>query len=438
MTVEAKESLEQIQKGLHDFKATNQKALGEKADKGYVDSSLKETSEKIESAVFGKIDDFNKEAKKRFDDLEGKLDILNLTGTGGSTSDLVAEADMFSKWTGQTVTAEQVKAYKAAQDHYWRYGDGRQALRQGGVTELSAAMSVGSDPAGGYWVDPAMSNKLATKIFESSPIRQIANVETIGTDALEGAKDLEEASTGWVGETEARTETSTPTVGEWRIPVFEQYAMPKTTQKLLDDASRDVGAWLTNKVSGKMARTENTAFLVGDGDKKPRGLMTPTFVSTADATRAWGEVQFIGTGVSADFPAAPAGWNIFIDTIAAVKAPYRQNAKWVMNRSTLAASMKEQDSNGQYFWTSDLTSNGFGFRVLNFPVVEAEDMADIAANSLSIAFGNFQEAYTIVDRAGIVVLRDPFTDKPHVLFYTTKRVGGDVVNFEAYKAIKFI
>jgi HK97 family phage major capsid protein len=283
-----------------------------------------------------------------------------------------------------------------------------------------------------------MSNKVSTKIFESSPIRQIANVETVGTDALEGANDLEEASTGWVGETEDRTETNTPTVGEWRIPVFEQYAMPKTTQKLLDDASRDVGAWLSNKVSGKMARTENTAFVVGDGDKKPRGFMTPTFVSTADATRAWGEVQFIGTGVSADFPAAPAGWNIFIDTIAAVKAPYRQNAKWVMNRSVLAASMKEQDSNGQYFWTSDLTSNGFGFRILNFPVVEAEDMADLAANSLSIAFGNFEEAYTIVDRAGIVVLRDPFTAKPHVLFYTTKRVGGDVVNFEAYKAIKFI
>jgi len=438
MTNEAREAVEAINKTLHDFKGANDKALAEKADKGYVDSALAEGREKAQAAALGKMDAFNAEAKKRFDDMEAMLDRLNLTGGGSSGSDLTAEAAEFSKHVGGSVSPEEYKAYTEAFDGYLRLGDGRKAPQgAAGTLELSAAMSSGSDPAGGDFVPAAQSRRIATKVFETSPIRQVSTIEVIGTDALEGDNDLEEASSGWVGETESRPETGTPTVGRWRIPVQEQYAMPKDTQKNLDDAARDVEAWLARKVSEKFARGENTGFVTGDGEKRPRGFLTRTFVSTDDATRAWGDVQYIPTGVSGDFAAAPDGWDVFITVIGKVKAPYRQGAVWIMSRSTLAAVMKEKDSNGQYFWTADLTNNNFGFRVLNFPVVEAEDMPVIASDSLSIVFGDMKAAYTIVERAGITVLRDPFTQKGSVLFYTTKRVGGDALNFEAYKAIKF-
>jgi HK97 family phage major capsid protein len=417
-----------VLQALAEFRAINDKALDEKADKGYVDSVLKESGDKALSAALEKMDKANAAVTERLDGIETRIEKnLFQRGADDKSADMLAK---FCRSIGADVPIEQYRFYRKAFGSYLIRGD--KAL----APDLQAAMSVGSDPDGGYFVPPDMSGAIHSKVFELSPIRQIANVENTSSDALEGPYEDDEAGVGWVGETPSRTETTTPTRGMWRIPVHEIYAMPKTTQKVLDMAS-NIEGWLSAKVSSKKAREESTQFVTGNGILKPRGFLSPANATTDDSTRAWGTIQYVITGVSADFPAAPAGGDVFIDAWGKLKAAYRANARWLMSRSTLAAAMKEKDSNGNYVWQPNFQQNALGINILGYPVLEAEDMPALAANSLSIAFGDFREAYTIVDGTGIRVLRDPFTEKGHVLFYTTSRVGGDVVNSEAYKLIKF-
>jgi HK97 family phage major capsid protein len=234
-----------------------------------------------------------------------------------------------------------------------------------------------------------------------------------------------------VGETGARSATTTPQFGQWRIPVHELSAMPKATQKLLDDASIDIEAWLANKVADRFARAEATAFVTGDGTNKPRGFLT-----YASGTTLPGTLERFDTGVNGAFAAAPSGGDVLISALYGLKAQYRANATWFMNRTTLTLLRKLKDSNGAYLWAPGI-GVGQPSTVLGYPLASFEDMPDPATDSLSIAVGDMAAAYQIVERTGIRVLRDPFTAKPHVLFYTTKRVGGDVVNFEALKLIEF-
>lgn len=321
--------------------------------------------------------------------------------------------------------AKDLDAYKAAFDRYMRKDD--RAL----TPEETKALSVGSDPDGGYTVNPDLSGRIVMKVFETSPMRAYASIQTISTDALEGLFDLEEAASGWVAETDARAETATPQLGKWRIPVHELYAKPKATQKLLDDAEINMEAWLASKVSEKFARDEAAAFVNGNGVGKPRGLLT-----YADGTTLPGTIEQFDTGANGAFASAPGGADVLLSALYGLKQQYRANAAWAMNRATTGLVRRLKDSNGEFVWSPGIAA-GQPATLLGYPVAAFEDMPDPATGSLSIAVGDLREAYQIVDRIGIRTLRDPYSAKPYVEFYTTKRVGGDVVNFEAVKLINF-
>lgn len=341
----------------------------------------------------------------------------------------------------------EAEAFMTERKHMLDHGFGVDAYRQykqafrgyirrnnagSGVDEIKA-LSAGSDPDGGFAVTPDISGRIAALVRETSPMRQVANVVTIGTDALEGINDLNEATSGWVGETEARSETTAPKIGEYRIPVHEQYAEPRATQKLLDDAMFNVEEWLAGKIAERLSRMENDAFVNGNGVRKPRGFLT--YAAGTPSASAFNVIERVASGADGGFAEEDAG-DALINLVYALKSAYREKAVFMMRRSTLAAVRKLKDGDGNYLWQPDFQLKQGG-TLLGFDVVEAEDMPEISAGSLSIAFGDFNAGYQIVDRQGIRILRDSFTAKPYVKFYTTKRTGGDVVNFEAIKLMKF-
>lgn len=288
------------------------------------------------------------------------------------------------------------------------------------------ALSVGSDPDGGYLVTPETSSRIIKIVYETTAMRQLASVQTISSDALEMLEDRGEITSGWVSEVGTRSETNTPTFGKKNIPVHELYAKPKATQKLLDDAAVNIEDWLAGKVAEHFARKENTAFVSGDGVGKPRGILTYSAGST------WGTIEQVASGSSATLGSTA---DKLIDLLYALKPPYSRNATWLMNRSTILLARKLKAHDNQYIWQPGIQA-GQPDSLLGRPVSEGTDMPVPAADSLSVAVGDFREAYQIVDRIGIRTLRDPYSEKPFIQFYTTKRVGGDVVNFEAIKIMK--
>lgn len=301
--------------------------------------------------------------------------------------------------------------------------------------DIRSAMKVGDDPAGGYFVPPHRSDSITTRIFESSPIRQLSRVETITEDAFEEPLDWDEAAASWVGETETRGETDTPDVSMFRVPLHEVQAEPHTTQKLLDTASYNVEGWLEGKIANKFSRAEAAAFVNGDGVKQPRGLLTYPTSTDADSARAYGTLEYTPTGANGAFAGSnPA--DALIDCTYSLKAEYRQGAVWLMGRRTAAAVRKMKDGDGTYLWQPAATA-GQPHTFVGFPVTLGEDMPEIATGSFSMAFGNFQRGYIVVDHADMRILRDPFTKKGWVKFYTTKRVGGAVYDSEAIKLVKF-
>lgn len=434
MDEQVKQALDALNKAFEDFKKLNDERLKQIEARGQADPTLQEQVDKANA----EIDKLRKElaqaqaaAQTRMDQLEA--DNSRPPGGGPVSQDEAEHARGFQALvTGQAVEQadlEQYRAYRRAFSSYLRRGE--RAL----AGDILATLSVGSDPSGGYWVTPDVGGRMVELIYESSPMRQVANVITIGTDALEGPYDLEELDTGWVGETDARPETGTPKVGGWRIPVHEQYAQPKVTQKALDDANYPVESWLQGKVAAKLARTENTAFVAGNGEKKPRGFLTYNTSANAPSADTYQVLQYVASGKNGGFADTSPG-DALITLVYKLKAAFRQGALFMMNRATLAEARKLKDGQGNYLWQPDFTKMQGG-QLIGFPVSEAEDMPDLATNSLSIAFGNFNEAYQIVDRIGIRVLRDPLTEKGFVKFYTTKRVGGGMVNFDALKLMKF-
>ena len=304
------------------------------------------------------------------------------------------------------------------------------------TADEAKAMSVGSNENGGYLVPVDASGRIAMKVYETSNIRAIAQVDTTTSDAVEGLNDNDEVSTGWVSETGSRTETDTPELGKYRIEIHEQYAEPRITQKLLDDSALDVGAWLERKLADKFARTENSGFVIGNGIGKPRGITSYSTLATADGSRAWGVLEHVLSGASADFTGTTPSDKL-LDVMMALKAEYRNGARWLTNRAVLLKIRKfKEATTNAYIWQPGLQA-GQPALICGFPVTEAEDMPALAADSLSLAFGNFRVGYQIYDRKGISTIRDAVTTKGYVKFYTTKRVGGGVVNSEAIKFIKF-
>jgi len=326
------------------------------------------------------------------------------------------------------VQAGNLTEHKRAFENYVRKGE------EHGLREVEAkAMSYGSGPDGGYLVPDEVETEIGKRLAALSPIRSIASVRQVSSSVLKKPFAVSGPATGWVGETASRPQTNTATLDELSFPTAEIYAMPAATASLLDDSVVDLDQWIAGEVEAVFAEQEGKAFVTGDGTNKPRGFLDYDLV--AEGSWAWDKIGYTLTGVSDNWAASDPS-DILIDTIYALKAGYRQNANWVMNRKTQAAIRKMKDEQGNYLWQPPAVAGGQAM-LAGFPVVEAEDMPDIGADATPIAFGDFARGYLVVDRTGVRVLRDPYSAKPYVLFYITKRVGGGVQDFDAIKLIKF-
>lgn len=295
------------------------------------------------------------------------------------------------------------------------------------------ALSAQTDGEGGFLVPDALESTVNRSLRSVSPIRAIAGIQKVSGNVYKRPFATAGADTGWVGEAAMRPQTTTPALAELAYPTMELYAMPAATTSLLDDSAVNIDQWLADEVRIAFAEQEGKAFVSGDGVNKPKGFLA--YPTVANASWTWGNIGFIATGAAAGFPATSASDKL-IDLVYSLRAVYRANGRFIMNRGTQSAVRKMKDAEGNYIWQPS-AQPGDTPSLMGFPVHESEDMPDIASGSLSIAFGDFGRGYLIVDRVGIRVLRDPYSAKPYVLFYTTKRVGGGVQDFDAIKLLKF-
>ncbi|AGT07705.1 phage major capsid protein [Paracoccus aminophilus] len=323
--------------------------------------------------------------------------------------------------------AEVEVPHQKAFNAYLRHGDD-DGLR--GLVIEEKGMTTVSD--GGFLAAPQVSLQVQEGLAAKVSLRAVANVVTVESAAYEVLVDKGNIGSGWAAET-VLTETDTPTVERVVIPVHELSAMPKASQRLLDDAAFDIEGWLAGRIAEKFARAEAAAFINGDGVNKPKGLLT--YPSAPYKTATASQIGTVASGALGDFDSAAPG-GALIDLVYALGAEYRANASFVMNSKTAAAVRKMRDSDGRFIWADSLAA-GQPAQLLGYPVLICEDMPDIAADAKAIAFGDFHAAYTIVERPDLRVLRDPFSAKPHVLFYATKRVGGGLTEPRAVKLMRF-
>lgn len=398
---ETKAVLEGIQAAWQEFKADNDKRLKDIEAKGATDPLLE-----------SKIDKINADINAKIDKVETMIARSELHGGGSGVDPVQAE-------------------YKKAFNAYFRKGD------------VQAALSTGSDPDGGFAVPVELDKSIINLLRHSNPMRQLANVVSLSTPNYQKLVNKHGLAYGWVGETDARPETGTPALAQLTPFMGELYANPAATQAMLEDAFFNVETWLADEVKAEFAVGENIKFTSGNGVACPKGILGYTTAATADATRAFGTVQHVATGEAAIFKvptATVSPADCLIDAIYALKVGYRQGATWMMNSLTTAAIRKFKDAvDGEYIWTpptAEGIANGQSGTLLGYGIANNEAMPDIGANALVAAFGDFRRGYTIVDRIGTTVLRDPFTNKPYVHFYTRKRVGGMVTDSNAFKLIK--
>ena len=320
------------------------------------------------------------------------------------------------------------REHKAAFRSYMRTGE---ASGLKGIEEK--ALSAGSGPDGGYLVPVPAEREILRRMANISPIRAIASVREISTATYKKAFSPVGPAAGWVGETDPRPQTGSQQIADLTFPAMELYAMPAATQTLLDDSVVDIEQWIAEEVDVVFAEQEGAAFINGNGVAKPMGLLA--YPKSTIAAFGWGKTAYLPTGVAGGFAAANPS-DVLIDLVYSLRSAYRQNARFLMNRRTQALIRKFKASTGEYLWAPPATL-GAPATLMNFPVVEAEDMPDVAVDSFSVACADFSRCYQIVDRVGIRVLRDPYSTKPYVLFYTTKRVGGGIQDFDAIKLLKF-
>lgn len=415
LTAEVKKAVDDLGGVFETFKTKNDERLKQLEKKGE-DAVTKDEVEKLNKGI----DDAKAELKKRLDEMEAKANRLQL-GAGEDAAREAKAARQFGEQLGQKdFDVEKLTEYK---------GDLGTYLRRNEVK--ATTMMVAADPSGGFWVTPDVSGRMVKKIYETTPMRQLANVVSIGTDRLEGPIDNGEGDAAWIGETGQRTQTDLPGLGMWAIDVNELFAYPKVTQKLLEDAKIDVEAWIAEKSASKFSRKENAAFVAGDGVGKPKGFMSYPVAATEDANRAWGTLQYLPSGDAAKVTA-----DALIDLIYAVKAGYRQGAGFLSARKTLGSIRKLKDGQGNYLVDLRLRDGALVETIFGYGVTDGEDMPAMQAGAFPIAFGNFAEAYTIVDRLGTSVVRDNLTQPGFVKYNMRRRVGGGLVNSEAIKLMK--
>lgn len=323
--------------------------------------------------------------------------------------------------------AEQDAPHQKAFASYLRSGDD-DGLR--GLELEGKAMSSAVAADGGYLVDPQTADTIKSSLSSTASIRAIANVVSVDATSFDVLVDHADIGAGWASETGAFAETDSPQIDRITIPLHELSALPKASQRLLDDSAFDIEGWLAERIANKFARSEASAFVSGDGVEKPNGFLNAPMV--ADDSWAWGSLGYVPTGVDGEL----GGAEKIIDLVYALPAEYRASATFVLNSRTVGALRQLKDSDGRFLWSDGLAA-GEPARLLGYPVLIAEDMPDVASDAAAIAFGDFGAGYTIAERPDLRVLRDPFSAKPHVLFYATKRVGGGVSDYAAIKLLKF-
>lgn len=420
---EVKGLVQEMGTAFEEFKATHAKNLKERDS--LLETKLVKLAEDI-TATYEK-------AQKQIDAAQKHLDELSLKGTNPERGTADTE-----KWTKQAIeftkaridrmggrinertidtTAPQLKEYCDLFLKYCKYGPGF-------LDHIEhKAMSIGSDPDGGYFIlPPEIDKRITTRVFETTPMRKVASVQPISTHEYKIPQDPNQFSAGWIGETATRPTTATATVAMKTITAYELYAEPQISQQLLEDAAVDFEQWISVKVADIIARTENTAFVNGVGSFQPRGFLT--YPSGTN----WGQIQQVGTGTSGAFT-----YSGLINIITSIKDKYQDKAQWMIKRASIASIMLLTDGSNRLIFQPILNGNFNETPLLGYPINYANDMPAIGAGSLSAAFGDFSAGYQIVDRVGISVLRDNLTAKPNVLFYTRKRTGGDVNDFDAIK-----
>lgn len=408
MDAQLKAAIDDLGRGFEEFKSANDERLKQIEAKGTADPLLTEQVNKINSAVT----DLQK-AKDRIDDIEAKVNRGDFNGGGG-----------------QDVVDKAKSEHKAGFDNYFRKGH-EANLRD---LEIQAMLTTQSDEDGGFTVHEEMDTEISRELEKVSAMRGIARVRSIGSPTFKRWHNVGGTAAGWVGEEEVRNgDTDTPKLKELSFEAMELYAEPITTQAMLDDSSLNIQQWLADEVGIAFAEQEGDKFITGNGVKQPRGLLS--YTAKANGNQAFGELGFIASGKNGGFADTnPA--DKLISLQHALKAGYRGNARWLMNDLTLEGVRTFKNSQGDYIWRPGLTE-GAPDLLLGKPISYDDNMPVIAANSLSIAFGDFYRGYLIIDRMGVRVIRDAITRKPYVKFYTTKRVGGGLNESEAIKVLKF-
>lgn len=434
----------------HDSLKTNYEELKKTVDEqaNNPDTLIEEKFQKLSNDITVRqeaLDDKTAKEKKEIDDRIDQIEtVLKRSPRGGDSEneiELIEEAKNFAmtslavKRKGEGVSFQDTEKLESDVEQYKQFCKSFEMFirKYGGSREQimdepeRKALQVGIDPDGGVTVPVAMSNRVTMRIFEDDPIRQLASVESITTGSMEWMAEWDEAGAGWEGESyterQQGAETSTPGWKKRKIPVHTQYALVYATQTLLEDSGINIESWLGNKISEKLGRAENAAFVTGNGIGKPRGFLTHT--NGTD----WGQVEQVAMGADAVLTA-----DGFIDVKYALKDMFHSRPlTWLMNRTTVAAAMKLKNGNGDYIWKPSQIANDPTSSILNIPVRMSTTMPEVAANALSVALADWREAYLIVDRLGITVQRDPYTAVPFIKFYTRKRLGGDVNSWEALK-----
>lgn len=408
-----------------------------------------QTPEQILAAIQKTFETFKAENDKDMADIKKKLgDVVQtekVDRINATIGDMVKALDEANKAIaalqlgaggegGKKKTSAEAKEHRKAFNQFFRKGI-EAGLRE---LEVKAALRTDSEADGGFLVPEEDAATIDRILGTVSAMRSIAQVVTVGAATYKKLVGLGGTSSGWVGERQTRTETNTPTLAELEFPAMEIYANPAITQTMLDDGRIDVAQWLGDEVSIEFAEQEGAAFISGNGVLRPRGILS--YDTVANASYAWGKLGFLVTGVAADInDGSNNGIDGLINVLYAIKQGYRTDARWLMNRTLQGKVRKLKDGDSNYLWTPPQQGGVQGPQpamLLGYPIVDDDNMPDVGANTFPVAFGNFRRGYLIVDRFGIRVLRDPYTNKPYVHFYTTKRVGGGVQNFEAIKLLK--